>query len=423
MNFLENDSFSDKRNAIANLGDSIQSLAMDSIYEQLGVSPSHIKFIKRDFGAEYNDEEVSLVLYTEFIKNMVERRMSLSKKISIKSVVSAVFYEDFSQLHEAYPACVEKLKQLEPIGARDEKSLQILQKEGIEAYLTGCFTICFPKRTTAPAKKKVFFVDTPPELDSYIPADIKENAEYLSHATQIEKYPVDAEENLRLENIAKNLLERYKNEATLVVTGRLHAAIPCIAFGIPVIFAVKNLDFRFEWIDKLIYPYQFDEFAKIDWYPQPIDVENIKVHFLSYFAHVFKGEDPRPDMKWLNDFYMNRSRIKPYRYFRAVLKEIDGVYGKDNSFSYVIWGAGFHCDYAYELMSEIYPNAKLLAVVDKYKRGVFAGVPIITDVQLNEISFDHLIISTNKGKQDALDWVKKYKNTQSYSLILSQQKS
>ena len=37
MNYLKNDAFKDKENAIANLGDSIQALAMDSIYEQIGV--------------------------------------------------------------------------------------------------------------------------------------------------------------------------------------------------------------------------------------------------------------------------------------------------------------------------------------------------------------------------------------------------
>lgn len=422
MHYLKNDSFVDKENAIANLGDSIQALAMDSIYEQIGIGKEEIRYIKRDFANTYTGELTDVVLYTEFIKDNVAKRLSVSDKIRIKSIVSAVFYNDFSALNEGFSESYDLIKKLQPIGARDEKSLKILKKNGIESYLTGCFTICFPRRTQIPKKKKVFLVDIPKSLEPYIPEEIKKEAEYLSHATQIKKYPVDLAENNRLEEEAKKLLDKYKNEATLVVTGRLHAALPCIAMGIPVIFACDNLDFRFEWVDKFIYPYQFDEYSKIDWNPKALDVEEVKKHFLNYFAKVLKGEDVRNDLQWLNDYYMNRNRVKPYRYFRHILKNVESKY-KNNSFKYAIWGAGFHCDYAYELIKEMYPNAEILAVVDKYKSGTYENVQIIKSNQLFDYDIDYLFITTLKGKNDALEWVQKNNPELPYLFIMSQQKS
>ncbi|WP_073095483.1 polysaccharide pyruvyl transferase family protein [Cyclobacterium lianum] len=43
----------------------------------------------------------------------------------------------------------------------------------------------------------------------------------------------------------------YKRYATLVVTSRLHCALPCIAMGIPVIFFGNPLDYRVSIIGEL----------------------------------------------------------------------------------------------------------------------------------------------------------------------------
>lgn len=423
MNYIVNDSFYEKENAIANLGDSIQSLVMDYIYEKIGVPKSDIRYIKRDFASEYNGDEVSLALYTEFVPYSVKRRLTVSDKIKVKGISSAVFYEDFAELNKACPNCYDMLKSLEPIGARDESTCNYLRSSGIQSYLMGCFTVCFPKRDITPKEGKIFFVDTPNELEEYVPEDIKRNREFLSQATQILKYPVDEEENTRLENEAALLLRRYAEEAKLVVTGRLHAAVPCVAMGIPVIFVCRNIDNRFGWVEKFFHPYQSGEYDKIDWNPKVVDIEDLKRHMLSYFKKIIYGESAEDELIWMDSYYRDREKVPTFLQFRKMLAELDGLYGENNSFRYAIWGAGFHCKYAYTLISEMYPNAKLVAITDKYRTGGFHGTQIVNRDELDKIEFDHLVITTVPGKTEAIEWVNIHRPKCKYTLIISQQKS
>lgn len=422
MNCLHNESFKNSSNAIANLGDSIQALAIDSIYEQLGIDKKDIRYIERDFPDKYIDEPVELVFYSEFVKHSIFKRTNFSKNMNIKSFMSTVFYDDIKNLCTISPNLIEILKNIEPVGARDEKSKKILENSGIETYLTGCFTICFPKRNIIPKEKKVFFVDISKELEQYIPEELYENCEYITHAVQIDKYPVDFEENQRLDKMAFDLLERYKNEATLVVTGRLHAAVPCIAMGIPVVLAANNIDFRFEWVEKLVKPYQLGEYEEIDWNPKPVDIEPLKKKMLSYFEKALNGEDFRSELRWIDDFYSNREHIKPYKVFRTIIESVKKDINAEE-FNYIIWGAGFHCGYVYEIISDIIPNAKLISVVDKYRTGEFEGVPIIRLDQIDTSVINHMFITTVPGKEEAIKWRNEKMPDLPYSIITSQHKS
>ncbi|MGU9957180.1 MAG: polysaccharide pyruvyl transferase family protein [Arenicellales bacterium WSBS_2016_MAG_OTU3] len=82
---------------------------------------------------------------------------------------------------------------------------------------------------------KIFIVD----LDGFLPLPESmrksHEIEFLTHACG-NIYSHDAKMLL-----AQELLDRYKNEAELVITSRLHCALPCIAMGIPVLlFADPN---------------------------------------------------------------------------------------------------------------------------------------------------------------------------------------
>mgnify|MGYP005888622873 CR=1 FL=1 len=422
MSFIDNDVFKDNNNAIANIGDNIQGLVIDLIYRQLKISEKDIVYIKRDFAQEYDGEEAKIVFCSEFSKDNVDKRLNLSNKINIKAIASAVFYDDIKTLSEKYPKIYNILKKHEPIGCRDEKTTEYLRSEGIKAYLMGCFTILLPKRDKTPNKKKCFLVDIPVELEKYIPNEIRKYSEYLSHEVKFSKYPIDDNENKAMDEIAKRILERYKNEATLIVTGRLHVAVPCLAMGIPVILACNNLDFRFGWIEKFIRPYQLGEYEKINWKPNSVDMEEVKTVMLRYFDQVLHNNSGKNELIWLDNYYRNRNKVKPYKIFREKIMDI--FHGEpDKKFNYVIWGAGYHCRYAYEIISDIYPNANLVAVVDKYKIGNFKKRPIIRSENLFNIDFDHLFITTVPGTEEAISWIEKFKPIINYTLITSQHKS
>lgn len=40
--------------------------------------------------------------------------------------------------------------------------------------------------------------------------------------------------------------KEYRRQATLIITSRVHVALPCMAMGIPVIFAKNEYSYRFE---------------------------------------------------------------------------------------------------------------------------------------------------------------------------------
>lgn len=421
MSFIDDNRFFDKSNAIANIGDNIQAIAMDYIYQQLNVKNDEISYIKRDYGKEYNRDNLKLLFYSEFSKDNIIKRLDISDKIKIMGVISAVFYDDIETLEKEYPGVYAFLKSQEPIGCRDEKTRNYLRSIGIKAYLMGCFTICFPARKNIPKIKKTFFVDTPKELEQYIPEEIKKNCEFLTHEEPFLQYPIDLNENKRLDTVAKKILERYKNEATLVVTGRLHAALPCIAMGIPVIIACNNIDFRFGWVEKFIKPYQLGEYGNIDWNPEPVEFENIKLLMISLFDKLLNGDkkSAEEDFKVLDEYYCTRDRIKPYKVFREKIKNIF----EKNKCKYVIWGAGYHGRYAYDIISEINPDAELIAVVDKYKDGEFNNVPIIKEKDLNNLNFEYLFITTVPGSKEAEKWVLDNRPEMKYTFITSQHKS
>jgi GR25 family glycosyltransferase involved in LPS biosynthesis len=134
------------------------------------------------------------------------------------------------------------LKTHGPVGARDTNTLSKLRAWGIDSHFSGCLTTTFP-RYDGPRGRRVFFVDYWPESDPApkrvnhpqltraLPEWVREQAVCVGHTwPQLARmHPAD-----RL-GLAASLLERYRR-AHLIVTTRLHCALPAMAMGTPVYF-------------------------------------------------------------------------------------------------------------------------------------------------------------------------------------------
>ena len=420
---FQDSSFQDKENAYANLGDNIIALAIDNIYQTIGIAEENIIYVNKDGTRDYKGEYIVLLACLNLWDSSLDLRLPISPYI-YPIFISVVANRD---VFIDRPDLIEYFKMYAPIGCRDEQTMGIFRKYGIEAYLMGCHTICFPRRKIAPLNGKVFFIDTSKELEQYIPTDLRNKSEYLSHAVQYKEYPVTVNENNRLNDLAKSLLNRYANEAELVVTSRLHVAAPCIGMGIPVIFACNNIDFRFGWIDKYIRLYSLDEYSSIDWNPRPIELEQTKELIIQHIGNSLKRViSQRNELFKISEFYENRNKTEFYQLFRKRIEGLKNKYNRDSSFPYIIWGAGQHCYYAYGLISEIFPKAKLTAIVDKYQIGKRLGVEIIKGAELETVPFEHVFITTLPGKNEAinkLECIHGQDAPNHYTLITSQQKS
>jgi hypothetical protein len=175
---------------------------------------------------------------------------------------------------------VDYLKKFEPIGVRDEATGQFLQSLGIESELTFCLTLTFPERESAPQNGKVYLVDAPTIA---VPRSLRRSAVKMSHGVA----PVASAARLAY---AGELLKMYRDTARLVITTRLHVALPCIAMGIPVVFFADPRDGRMKVVEDVggkIYDARLhSKFAlygalgstleRVDWSPEPLHITDVK---------------------------------------------------------------------------------------------------------------------------------------------------
>lgn len=108
------------------------------------------------------------------------------------------------------------LKHHAPIGCRDQGTVELCQKAGIDAYFSGCVTLTLDRPKVRRGRHVLF-------IDAVAPQGIQ-HARYcqMSGRKALEDFREDTE--IRLEQLAA---------ARCVVTSRLHIAMPCAAVGTP----------------------------------------------------------------------------------------------------------------------------------------------------------------------------------------------
>lgn len=162
-------------------------------------------------------------------------------------------------------------KKFPAIGCRDEGSVEFLKNYGIAAYLTGCFTLTLEPFPDVEHHGKIIAVDVPNEVIEFIKRKTKKDIFITSHnLTQIQfpqevlKFVEDhdpkviiptshypAQLDIPHENVlypgnwsyrhtlVEGLLRFYQG-ASLVVTSRLHVALPCLALGTPILWILDS---------------------------------------------------------------------------------------------------------------------------------------------------------------------------------------
>lgn len=173
-----------------------------------------------------------------------------------------------------------------PVGCRDRYTLALLRAQGVDAFLSHCLTMTYPKRFPDPATQcEVFVVSRDERLCDYLPDD-------LGPYTFVHHYSGDHDFKANMDR-ARTLLETYRGRARLIVTTLLHCALPAIAMGIPVVVfyppnegARRDSDHqRFSSLADLIRVYDLTEARLVDWHGACPDVGEIKLALIdSFFA-------------------------------------------------------------------------------------------------------------------------------------------
>lgn len=152
---------------------------------------------------------------------------------------------------------LSSLKQFEPIGCRDYSTLKLLKGLGVDSYFSGCLTLTIDKFEDVRKQDYICAVDVSDSVTDKIKSQTNSEVRIITHDIE---HGVSANLTFeeRMDNV-RELLKQYQ-AAKLVVTTRLHCALPCLALGVPVllIYHDYNEDRIGTYLDYLEHCYEAD---------------------------------------------------------------------------------------------------------------------------------------------------------------------
>jgi hypothetical protein len=268
----------DENKRFFNVGDNIQSLAAKQFLPQVDT------LINRERLGEYQGDPVKLIMNGWFTHNIHDWIPS--------DKIDPVFVSFHMNNTAASAMLSEKgityLKKHEPIGCRDQFTADTLKAKGIDAYFTGCLTLTLDSYKvddsergediyivdplySYPRSEKVFYNmkltvknilngtafklgKKNKHLKKFISKELLESAHFINQEPPSNTY-TDEEKF----TMAEELLHKYA-KAKLVITSRIHCALPCLAMGTPVIF-VNGFD---SFVDSCRFDGILELFNRID---------------------------------------------------------------------------------------------------------------------------------------------------------------
>ena len=237
-----------------NLGDYIQSIVAAQFLPRIDT------YICREKLHLYKGEKLFLIMNGWFM----HKPLNWPPSSDIRPLFISFHITPLSAEYLTSDESITYLKKYEPIGCRDEFTENILKSKGINAYFSGCLTLTLNKKNfiiknDQIIKKNIIINDIGARKSMYIGIireKIRNVKAYFNERKIINKLLTSREkkqilrksnairfnEKIRRDDIfklANDLLRDYAN-AKLVITSRIHTALPCMAFGTPVIFIDKS---------------------------------------------------------------------------------------------------------------------------------------------------------------------------------------
>ncbi len=206
-------------NGIANAGDEIQD------FPGLQFLPFLDNFLDRDKLTKNKNTNQSITAF--FNAWWGDGGATWPPGLNIKPLLFSIHIDP--PMKKKWITHTSYLKERAPIGCRDYGTLTTLSKIHIPSYFSGCMTIMLQvksKRTD-----EIFIADVKNNFFNMLPKKIRENGIRVKHDLGPESYS----KSVGRFTEAFNIIERY-SRAKLVITQRIHSALPCVGMGTPVIF-------------------------------------------------------------------------------------------------------------------------------------------------------------------------------------------
>ena len=264
------------RKAGVNLGDYVQTIAVKNILNNLFPNSKKI-FFDRDNLINFNLLKSIAIMQGWFSHTETFLPNNKILPIYIGTHITPIKLKFLSNFINNNVKYFEKFT----IGCRDIDTKNFFVKNKIDAYLSRCLTLTFPKREYKSSQNKIFIVDIDEKYYKYIPSEILEKAEFLSQRKVDPRCSKQYYKKSCIKYLeqTEKLLEKYKNEASLIITSALHCASPCIAMGIPtVLIDFEENNTRFGSLVNLHKIYSLADLKNnlIDYNPTVVDFEDLK---------------------------------------------------------------------------------------------------------------------------------------------------
>ena len=261
-----------------NIGDCVQNIAVENLYKKAGIDANELILVNRDDLHNYSGEKVKLVMQSYFAESYGCFPFPWSKNIIPIFLGFHINSANGSRKTFIRKGIHKDMKAFEPIGCRDRNTRDFLLSHGVKAYFSGCMTLTMDKRDSIPEVGKIFVVDLYEKALKKLPKEIRDKADFsITHVYKWDKDKIEYKDAIEFENKAREILAIYKEQAKLVITSRIHVAMPCIAMGIPIIFIAKNVvNERYDILQGIVPIYDYRDIKYIDWNPEAPNIDKLK---------------------------------------------------------------------------------------------------------------------------------------------------
>ncbi len=390
-----------------NLGDHVQTIALLNLYKRMGVPKEEIVFIGMQHLHDYDGDYVLLPIIGVGIVG--EYAPPYSNKI-IPIFISSHFVLDELKQNE-----IDYLCKYAPIGCRDEWTLNTMRKYNIPAFLSGCITILMDADRNI-ENDKIYAIDVPEFIKPYLDEKYKEEIVYDTHLVPFSHNGAMTEEDAwTFFRLAEKRVKQYQN-AKLLISSRMHALIPAMVGGTPVIGVFDNISYRFSWLDKYIPLYTKAEVNEINFFPDKVMVsEKSKIEdvFIKTIRNTFNKYN---EVLSLSQYYESRKKSVYGNRYREIISDF---IGEETEFDYMIFGCGLIGTVAHLIISEQYPKANFIGSIDNYVTGEWKGKPVDLPDNVTIEKGTKIIIASYSGRESAFSLMKKLdlKETSDYCYI------
>ena len=244
-----------------NIGDYIQTKAVIDI-----LNKQNIKILEREKLNNYNGPPLKTIINGWFMEN--PKNWPPNNNINplfISFHINPSIVKTFIN-HQS----LEYFKKHEPIGCRDYYTRDLLVKNGINAYFSSCVTLGierekYLKRQTpggvlvigafdrlkpyldykSPLKFLLSLIKYPLRILNYKIKLQKFNRHLYKQKFEIKSYSQITKNSINSHSEGIALAEEMLNkiaESDIIITSRIHAALPALAMGLKVIFIDEGLD-------------------------------------------------------------------------------------------------------------------------------------------------------------------------------------